>query len=248
MDKDQQITDLTSKVFQLEEENRQLQSMLEKVIKKYKKLKAKKEDALNLSRPLEKKSSTIKTSKSIPAPPVEPKKSASSTDLAAFDQSIQILQNIEIDNLSFIQSIISSITVNFYFESKGTFIIHEAVKAGAIKILNYICTKGGDMNSKTSSGDSPLTLGAEENKHDAMCIILQQGRERIDLEHQNQHGMTAMQIAVKNGNKEIVSLLLVHGANANGTNLLGDSLVKLAQRNGHQEIVLLLVNAGASLR
>ena len=81
-----------------------------------------------------------------------------------------------------------------------------------------------------------------------MCIILQHGREKLDLEYQNPAGMTALQIAVKNGNKEIVSLLLIHGANVRATNFLGDSLIKMAQRCGHQEIVQLLVNSGASLR
>lgn len=60
--------------------------------------------------------------------------------------------------------------------------------------------------------------------------------------------MSALQIAVKQGNKEIVSLLIEHGADINETNVLGDNLLKMAQRAGQQEIVLLLVSAGASLR
>ena len=41
MDKDQQIEELKKKVSQLEDENHQLQLMLQKIIKKYKKLKEK---------------------------------------------------------------------------------------------------------------------------------------------------------------------------------------------------------------
>ena len=74
------------------------------------------------------------------------------------------------------------------------------------------------------------------------------GRDRVNLEHMNKQGLTALQISVKNGNKEIVSLLIEHGADINITTVLGDSLLKMAQRAGHQDIVLLLVNAGASLR
>lgn len=55
----------------------------------------------------------------------------------------------------------------------------------------------------------------------------------MDLEHSNNNGMTAIQIAVKNGHKEIVSLLVEHGADVNITTKLGDSLLKMAQKAGH---------------
>lgn len=240
MEKDKIIEELNARVSQLEDENRQLQSMLEKVIKKYKKLK-----------PLEERQSKKKKTEPIPNLLTKTEENLSAVSLSSQQSmnntSLSLIQNIEIDNLQFIQTMITTITVNYYFES-GTYLIHEAVKAGAIKILHYLCKNGADMNIKSKAGESPLTLGAEENKHDAMCIILQHGRQKLDLEYHNPQGSTALQIAVKNGNKEIVSLLIAHGANVNVTNMLGDSLIKVAQRCGNQEIVLLLVNAGASLR
>lgn len=253
-EKDQLIEELTARVAQLEDENHQLQLMLQKVIKKYKKLKDKKTETHQVSEPQppDAKKHT-KSNQPVPllkkSPDASPlETSASSISIPPGDITGALLQNIEYDSLSFVQSVLPSITVNYYFETNGNYLIHEAVKAGAIKILHFICAKGADMNSKSRAGESPLTLGAEENKHDAMCIILQHGREKIDLDYHNNAGMTALQIAVKNGNKEIVSLLIAHGANVNSTNVLGDSLIKMAQRSGHQEIVLLLVNSGASLR
>jgi len=91
-------------------------------------------------------------------------------------------------------------------------------------------------------------LAAELNKCDPLCVLLQQSRGRIDLEHVNKQGLTAIQIAVKNGEKEIVGLLSEHGANVNVVNGLGDTLIQMAQRAGHQEVVMLLVNVGAPLR
>lgn len=237
MEKDLKIEELTKRVSELEHENKKLQNMLQKVIKKYKKLKDVPHNPPALVSP-----DVIPPKVSEFPPPLEFEVQAVS------NISDHLLMNLEIDNLSFVQASIPSITLNYYFETLGTFLIHEAVKAGSIKVLNYLCAKGVDMNAKSKSGESPLTLGAEENKHDAMCIILQQGREKINLEYANAAGMTALQIAVKNGNKEIVSLLIAHGANVLATNFFGDSLIKIAQRNGHQEIVLLLVNAGGSLR
>ena len=65
--------------------------------------------------------------------------------------SHHLLQNLEIDNLSYIQSVLTSATVNYYFEELGTYLIHEAVKAGSIKVLSFICKKGADMNSKSKA-------------------------------------------------------------------------------------------------
>ena len=243
MDKDQQIQELSERVAHLEEENHQLQSMLQKVIKKYQRLTdqvAKDKNPESSSKKPKKKPSQSESS------PLST--STQETSVSSPDIEYSLKQNIEFDNLSFVKSVLPSITVNYFFQSCGNYLVHEAVKSGAIKVLNYLCAQGADLNGKNAAGESPLTLGAEENKHDAMCIILQHGREKVDLEYHNSAGMTALQIAVKNGNKEIVGLLAAHGANVNVTNFLGDSLIKMAQRSGNQEIVILLINAGASLR
>ena len=55
-------------------------------------------------------------------------------------------------------------------------------------------------------------------------------------------GMTALQIAVKNCNKEIVSLLIKHRANVLATNSLGTH-AQTGKRAGRQEILMLLLNA-----
>ena len=240
---DKEVQQLRERVASLEEENRELQQMLQKIIKKYKKLKEKMpqetDDSQAAKKKDRKKSGKSRNSETKTTGP----ESQSNSDLAN-----TVLQSLDNDNLSYIQSVLSTVSVNYYFESTGNYLIHEAVKSGAIKILHFLCAKGADMNAVSDDGESPLTLGAEKNMHDSMCIILQHGRGKINIEFQNNYGLTALQIAVKNGNKEITSLLIAHGANANATNVLGDSLIKIAQKYGHQDIVLLLVNAGASLR
>ena len=153
------------------------------------------------------------------------------------------------DNLAFLQGLLKQgLDPGTFFQARGTYFIHEAMRSGAIKVLNFLCSKGADLNAVARDGNTPLTLGAELGNHDAICILLQVGRGRVNLDFTNKSGLTALQIAVKQGHKEIVSLLLEHGADINVTTVLGDGLLKMAQRAGHQEIVLLLVNYGASLR
>jgi len=151
------------------------------------------------------------------------------------------------DNLSALQSL-QNVGIDYYFSGTGNYLIHEAVKAGAIKILNYLASKGADLNAVSKDEETALTLGAELGRHDALCIILQQGRGKVDINYPNRLGFTALQIAVKKGHKDLVSLLVEQGADIEVTTALGDSLLRMAQRAGHQEIVMLLVNAGASLR
>ena len=79
-------------------------------------------------------------------------------------------------------------------------------------------------------------------------MLLQHAKDKVNMEHLNKQGLTGIQIAVKNGEKEIVGLLSEHGANVHVVNGLGDTLIQMAQRAGHQEVVMLLVNVGAPLR
>jgi len=81
-----------------------------------------------------------------------------------------------------------------------------------------------------------------------MCILLQKARSRIDINHANKLGFTAVQLAVKSGSKEMVSLLIEHGADICVTTKLGDTLIKMAQRAGFRDIVIILANAGVPLR
>ena len=60
-------------------------------------------------------------------------------------------------------------------------------------------------------------------------------------------GVSCLQLAVKKGNKEIVELLLRHGANANVSDADGDTTTPLhaAAQLGSLEISEMLVRAGA---
>ena len=49
-------------------------------------------------------------------------------------------------------------------------------------------------------------------------------------------------LSCKNGLTELSEFLLVHQANINETNILGDTPLKLAQRFGHEDLALLLLN------
>jgi len=122
-----------------------------------------------------------------------------------------------------------------------------------MKIVNYLRSQSVNLNAVTAHGDNVVvpptqTLAAELNQRDTLCVLLQHAKDRVDMEHANKLGLTGIQVAVKNGLKEIVGLLSEHGANLQVVNGLGDTLIQMAQRAGNQEVVMLLVNVGAPLR
>ena len=57
-------------------------------------------------------------------------------------------------------------------------------------------------------------------------------------------GNTALTIAAKNGNTDIVRQLLEKNANPNAANNEGDTALSLAQKRGHTEVVQILRDAG----
>lgn len=86
------------------------------------------------------------------------------------DNAVELIQ---MDNLSLLQGLFKSgLDLNAYVPSQGTFLIHEAVKSGSIKVLNFLIMKGANLNATADDGNSPLTLAAQLSKHDAMCILL----------------------------------------------------------------------------
>jgi ankyrin repeat protein len=69
-----------------------------------------------------------------------------------------------------------------------------------------------------------------------------------DVEARDSSQRTPLMFACKNGNKDMVELLLGYKADIKATNSLGDTCVAFAQKSGNPEIMGLLVRSGASIR
>ncbi|MGO9572606.1 MAG: ankyrin repeat domain-containing protein [Desulfomonilaceae bacterium] len=96
--------------------------------------------------------------------------------------------------------------------------------------------------------DTPLTLAATFNRPSVVSILLENGAD-IDKKGQFQTGedkSTALCIATGAGHKEIVRLLLEHGANPNSDTDFWTPL-GLATTNGYIDIVRLLLEHGAQV-
>lgn len=72
--------------------------------------------------------------------------------------------------------------------------------------------------------------------------------ERVNVNEQDEHCWTALQLAASTGNDEIVSILLKSGADPNIKNDIGRTALMYAAAFGHKPIVETLLAAGADTK
>ncbi len=83
-----------------------------------------------------------------------------------------------------------------------------AAKWGDVDLIDFLITKGAEVNQTDNAGFTPLVYAAKNGHLDAATELLGKGAwADADVNHG-----TAMKHATKNGHKAIVALLLEHGA------------------------------------
>lgn len=134
-----------------------------------------------------------------------------------------------------------------------------ALHDGASEIVRLMIDKGADVKARDGGGLSVLQAAAFSNDAETVGLLLAKG---ADPNSKDEAGFTPLIAAASNGdrNKEVVRLLLQHGANVNvacgetletvknGPLALGRLTPLLsAVPQGNYETVELLVNAGANV-
>lgn len=124
---------------------------------------------------------------------------------------------------------------------------------GAIKKVENLLERGADINATGIQGDSALTSVESCALH---VKLLQTRASLIELliakgaavNHQDDHGATALMYSARNGDTEAVNTLLKHGASVNLADNDGETaLMKAAASSCTEETVRALVVAGADL-
>jgi serine/threonine-protein phosphatase 6 regulatory ankyrin repeat subunit B len=114
-----------------------------------------------------------------------------------------------------------------------------------------LVANGAKVNLAANDGMTPFlqaSLGVSSGKVPIeMCELLRENGANINasLTKKSVMGWTALHYAVINGDIELVSYLIQHGANVNKTSADGLTPLYLAGLNENQEIIQLLKNAGA---
>ena len=125
--------------------------------------------------------------------------------------------------------------------------LHAAAGNGRVHQIQQLVLSGQDINSLNLRGEAPLHLAAaildQQIAYQTVDTILNLNQVIIDIT--NSQGDTALNLAVRYGNIQIVRLLIQQHANINTANHFGDTPLHTAAILGLPDIVNLLLAAGA---
>ena len=137
----------------------------------------------------------------------------------------------------------------------GWELIHAAAYSGNMEMLNRIITSC-DISSKTLSGRHPIHVAASHGHANIVSAFLDLGvdvdvgcRDLGEIGHsENPHMITSLYLAVTEGHKSIVNLLLEKGADRYVVDHRNRNLLHIAASSSHEDIFELLIKQNLPLQ
>ncbi len=121
--------------------------------------------------------------------------------------------------------------------------LQAAAEAGSSDIIERLLAAGADKNAQNASGSTALNCAAAQGQVDAMRILIQ-AQAVVDIVPHD--GFTEVCLACKDGNSEMVQLLLDAGASPDGSLVsTADTPLYYASERGDSDIVRILLAAKA---
>ena len=118
--------------------------------------------------------------------------------------------------------------------------LHYSCRYGHVDIVRTLVKHKDNVNARTDSGDTPLTLAAKY-KHDNVVHALLSGSQCL-VDAKGQDGYTALHYSCRYGHVDIVRTLVKHKDNVNARTDSGDTPLTLATRNKHDNVVHALLS------
>jgi ankyrin repeat protein len=153
--------------------------------------------------------------------------------------SDRFYQAIRNDNMGDLKALIGSQDVNAK-DSRGATPLMYAAAFGNAKQMKLLLESGADVNAQNAFHATALIWAAGDAVKSR--ILIERG---ADINVRTQQGRTALMAAAKrNGNADLVRLLLEKGADVKAT---GDTTLIEAAQSGDVEIMRLLIESGANV-
>ena len=122
----------------------------------------------------------------------------------------------------------------------GYFALHESCRYGYLDSVRTLVKHKADVNARTDSGDTPLTLAARHKHDNVVHALLSDSQCLVDAKGQD--GYTALHYSCRYGHVDIVRTLVKHKANVNARTDSGDTPLTLAARHKHDNVVHALLS------
>jgi ankyrin repeat protein len=122
--------------------------------------------------------------------------------------------------------------------------LHRASQNGHKDIVDFLISKGADLEARTVLGMTPLYAAIYKQKEVTVKQLIEKGADVFAVRND---GETMLHIAAAVGNKYIVELLISKGLNVNITRRYGITPLHLASVFGHKAAAEALISHGAEI-
>ena len=119
--------------------------------------------------------------------------------------------------------------------------LHVAAKAGKLDRLKELVEAGQPLDARDWLGKTPLLAAAQGNQHNAVRFLVERGADA----KASAEGANAVTYAARDGELELLNILLEAGAPANETE--GNSLALILAATTSSDVVERLLKAGAAV-
>jgi ankyrin repeat protein len=137
--------------------------------------------------------------------------------------------------------LIKEVNVDARLESDGETALHRAASRGHLQAVRLLLEGGASVDAVDGEGVTPLVLAAYRGQTDVVTLLLERGAYVNAQEKRN--GLSSLSHAVGRGDKELVGVLLAHGADPSLKDAEGRTALHRAEANGATDIVALLKQA-----
>ena len=144
-------------------------------------------------------------------------------------------------NVGRLTELADKVNIDARLSEDGETALHRAASRGHLKAVALLLDRGASVDAVDGEGVTPLILASYRGKTEVAKLLLERGAGVNAQEKRN--GLSSLSHAVGRGDKDLVSVLLAHGADPLLKSADGRTPLERAEANGASEIVALLKQA-----
>jgi ankyrin repeat protein len=144
-------------------------------------------------------------------------------------------------NVGVMTELLDTVNVNARLEEDGETALHRAASRGHQQAVRLLLDRGAKVDAVDGEGVTPLVLASYRGQTEVVKLLLERGAAVNAREKRN--GLSSLSHAVGRGDKDLVRVLLTHGADPFLKSADGRTAMQRAEANGAAELVALLKQA-----
>lgn len=144
-------------------------------------------------------------------------------------------------NIGRLAELANKVNVDARLSEDGETALHRAASRGHVQAVALLLDRGAKVDATDGEGVTPLVLASYRGQTEVVKLLLERGAFVNAQEKRN--GLSSLSHAVGRGDRELVAVLLAHGADPALKSADGRTALERAEANGATEIVALLRQA-----